>query len=531
MDDDEILLYMAEQLGQMVPSLIPADSASTIIDILEQLCGVEETVVRAKAVESINSVVKHLDSDQVTNLTEMVKRLSGADWFTSKVSVCGILASIYSKATTDDVKAELRQLYKQLVEDDTPMVRRSAATNLGDFTAVCDKDAVLADIIPLFNKLVSDEQDSVRLLAVMAAKEIGAVLKDETDNLNNIFPTIRNACNDRSWRVRHNIAKTFFDLASALNFQGDNLRDLIECFVNLMNDTEAEVRSASCAGLAQVAGLAGEELFLDTMIEKLAPLAEDGVCDVREKIATSIMVVLDTDSVNKLSETVIIEKIVPLLTKFLEDEHPEVQLNVLRKLPIIAHLLPKCDKIVDCVSKMSEDSNWRIRETVGQILPYFAEAFGVSTFESNYLKTWQALLSDQVCEVRLSIVQGVGKLSATVGAPWIQKKIIPLCTKIYDETTSYLVRITMLKLYFSLCPDESVQPQLLEELMGLVLKALKDKVPNVRMVAARGLTKLSSFCDDIIIQNQIKPALTDVTSSDDDGDVKFYAQDALLVCN
>ena len=89
----------------------------------------------------------------------------------------------------------------------------------------------------------------------------------------------------------------------------------------------------------------------------------------------------------------------------------------------------------------------------------------------------------------------------------------------------------MLKLYFSLCPDESVQPQLLEELMGLVLKALKDKVPNVRMVAARGLTKLSSFCDDIIIQNQIKPALTDVTSSDDDGDVKFYAQDALLVCN
>jgi len=89
----------------------------------------------------------------------------------------------------------------------------------------------------------------------------------------------------------------------------------------------------------------------------------------------------------------------------------------------------------------------------------------------------------------------------------------------------------MLKLYFALCPDDSVQPQLLEEVMGLVLKALKDKVPNVRMVAARGLTQLSSFCDDIIIQNQIKPALTDVTSSDGDDDVKFFAQEALLVCS
>ena len=58
---------------------------------------------------------------------------------------------------------------------------------------------------------------------------------------------------------------------------------------------------------------------------------------------------------------------------------------------------------------------------VAQILPYFAESLGVSTFESSYLKMWQALLSDQVSEVRLSIVGGVAKLSATAGAPWIQK--------------------------------------------------------------------------------------------------------------
>jgi len=176
-----------------------------------------------------------------------------------------------------------------------------------------------------------------------------------------------------------------------LNFTGSNLKELIECFCVLMSDTEAEVRGASCVGLSKVASLAGEELFLSCMLPAITPLATDSVMDVRSKCAESCMSLLDAEAGLKLSEAVILEHLVPLLDKFLEDEFPEVQLNILRKLPSIFQLLGKTNKIVDSVTKMTEDSNWRIRQAVATILPYFAESLGVSQ------------VSEELSELELSV--------------------------------------------------------------------------------------------------------------------------------
>jgi len=158
-----------------------------------------------------------------------------------------------------------------------------------------------------------------------------------------------------------------------------------------MSDTEAEVRGASCVGLSKVASLAGEELFLSCMLPAITPLATDSVMDVRSKCAESCMSLLDAEAGLKLSEAVILEHLVPLLDKFLEDEFPEVQLNILRKLPSIFQLLGKTNKIVDSVTKMTEDSNWRIRQAVATILPYFAESLGVSQ------------VSEELSELELSV--------------------------------------------------------------------------------------------------------------------------------
>jgi len=114
-EDDEILLILAEQLGQMVISgLVPGYRALTILPILEKLAGVEETVVRDKAVESMNSVipllmveeqsVKGKEEEEARQicvrsapglLLALVKRMAGADWFTAKISSCAVLPCVY----------------------------------------------------------------------------------------------------------------------------------------------------------------------------------------------------------------------------------------------------------------------------------------------------------------------------------------------------------------------------------------------------------------------------------------------------
>ena len=47
-----------------------------------------------------------------------------------------------------------------------PMVKRSAASNLGKFAATVEAAHSKADIMSIFEDLTQDDQDSVRLLAV-----------------------------------------------------------------------------------------------------------------------------------------------------------------------------------------------------------------------------------------------------------------------------------------------------------------------------------------------------------------------------
>lgn len=54
--------------------------------------------------------------------------------------------------------------FRQLCSDDTPMVRRAAASKLGEFAKVLEKDNLKSELIPVFTALASDEQVCTRLL-------------------------------------------------------------------------------------------------------------------------------------------------------------------------------------------------------------------------------------------------------------------------------------------------------------------------------------------------------------------------------
>lgn len=56
------------------------------------------------------------------------------------------------------LKTELRSIYSQLCQDDMPMVRRSAATNLGKFAATVEPAHLKSDVMSIFEDLTQDGQ-------------------------------------------------------------------------------------------------------------------------------------------------------------------------------------------------------------------------------------------------------------------------------------------------------------------------------------------------------------------------------------
>lgn len=160
--------------------------------------------------ESLNKICEELSPQQVEEyFIPLTIRLSKADWFTSKVSATGLYNVPYKKASPP-MQEQLRQQFGLLVHDETPMVRRQAANNLAKFVKEMPATIVVEEMIPLFQHLAGDDQDSVRLLTVEILIAIAEVVPKEQQSSHGVLLTaLRSLIEDKSWRVRYMVADRF----------------------------------------------------------------------------------------------------------------------------------------------------------------------------------------------------------------------------------------------------------------------------------------------------------------------------------
>jgi serine/threonine-protein phosphatase 2A regulatory subunit A len=243
-DDDEILLALAEELGQNFVEYVGGDQyAHLLLPVLEILAAVEETLVRDKAADSITKICAALSEAQIEEYyLPLLKRLSTGEWFTSRTSATALFAAAYLKAG-QPARDEMRKMFTTLCSDDTPMVRRAAAKELGGFSKTLSHDVLLSDLLPAFRKLSQDDQDSVRLLTVDSLISIAEALSNE-ECKTYLGSTMKAMVSDKSWRVRYMVADHFVKLATAA---GEDIvrEELVVAFVALLKDNEAEVRTAA----------------------------------------------------------------------------------------------------------------------------------------------------------------------------------------------------------------------------------------------------------------------------------------------
>ena len=216
-DEDECLLAIAEELACLIPKVGGPEHAHVLLAPLENLATVEETVVRDKAVAAACAVGEAMTSEgATTHYVPCVQRLANGDWFTARVSACGMFAVAYRKVADAGVRSDLRKTYAQLCADETPMTRRAAAQHLGAFAGEIEPEHVRGEIMTLFKQLTTDEQDSVRLLAVEDCAKLGKILPRE-ECVADVVPVVKKFAADKSWRVRYMVAHHFCQLCDTVS--------------------------------------------------------------------------------------------------------------------------------------------------------------------------------------------------------------------------------------------------------------------------------------------------------------------------
>ena len=522
-DEDEVLLLLAEQIGFLVDMIGGAAHVPKLLIPLEALAAVEETVVREKATESIAACIAAMDTADCGAVAQLVGRLAAGDWFTSRISACSLVAPACAKCNEAD-QVQLRTIFASLSGDETPMVKRAAASQLGAFAQAVSKDVLLSEVVGIFSKQAKDDQDSVRLLAIEACVPVASLLS-EAENEEHVLPIVHASVEDRSWRVRYNMAKMFHPLSAAMGTD-ITMRDMLGSFLNLLQDAEAEVRTAATKNVAGYCELVGVEVFVQEVMPVLQVLFTDTVQSVRTALSTAVMGVAGGGG---FSQDLAGQHLVPLVSSFLRDESPEVRLNILKELSLLKDWIAAMqDEIMPSVLQLVNDSHWRVRLAIVEQMPLFMGALGTPYFTSNLLPPLLATFGDTVAHVRVCSADMLAELAEAAGHDWIQANVMPSLKESWEASSYYLQRITVLRSCEALAKAK-VGGQLLNDVTELVLKGLSDSVPNVRFSACKTAETLVG----ILEPAGVLPIKTKLEALTDDGDVDvvFYSRSAVEACS
>ncbi|XP_072125729.1 serine/threonine-protein phosphatase 2A 65 kDa regulatory subunit A beta isoform-like [Mobula birostris] len=449
-DEDEALLALAEQLGSFTVLVGGPEYVHCLLPPLENLATVEKSVVRDKAIDSLRAIShEHSPADLEVHFVPLVKRLTCGDWFTSRTSACSLFSVCYPRVSSS-VKTELRQLFHSLCSDDTPVVRQAAASKLGEFAKVVELEFLKSDIIPLFTSLASDEQDSVRLLAVEACVSIAQLLPQE-DLEALVMLTLRQAMDDKSWRVRYVVADKFSELQKTVGPEiAEN--DLVPAFQNLLKDCEAEVRAAGA--------------------NKVKDFCENLPVDCRETVTIS---------------------------------HILQYVKVICLLKFLARIHQLSQSLLPAIVELAEDAKWRVRLAIIEYMPLLAGLLGVEFFDEKLNSLCMTWLVDHVYAIREAATNNLTKLVEKFGKDWAESTIVPKVLAMASDPKYHLRRTSENLLTRSPNEQETEGSEVLSEACGqeitakhmlpTVLQMAGDQVANIRFNVAKSLQKIGPVLD------------------------------------
>jgi len=576
-DEDEVLLGVANSLGKMIPLVGGGSHALSLLPPIELLLTVEENSVRDTATSSALLIASALpDQNFQDKYVSMLTRLARKEWFTARISSAGLIANAYPRLTQTQQNEHLK-IFAELCQDDTPMVRRVAAQNLGIMVenvvqvagrSSLEEGGVVSKIlIPLYETLSSNEQpDSVRLQTtencVVFGRVMGKLVTDvdtrgdgsplnenEKTLIQRLLPLIVATIDDRSWRVRWTAAAKFADVIKAYNPIPGAMDALIPAYEKLLQDPEAEVRTAATFNLAVVARgceskilpmtavgaeghdevsaatkFTGERISAaERLVKRVILLTEDDSEHVRAALA-----MVATELAPILGKDATITSLVPPILLLLRDAASEVRLNLISSLESLNKVIGVdllSQSLLPAILDLAQDGKWRIRLAIIQQTPLLAKQLGRDFFTDKLSSVCVNWLGDDIATIRDAATKNIKELTALFGTDWACDYLLPFIDEI-RQNSSYLRRLTAVQACGKMAVE--MDPAIAQtEVLPLVLEMATDTVANIRFNVAQALGEMGTICDPVVYNQQIHPVLM-LLHDDPDRDVRFFADKTAL---
>ena len=523
--DGEVQMSLASCLGGLVKYVGGPDYAHVLLNPLKVLASAEESIVRDKAIESMGVVCNAIPpANADTSLMGTARDLATAEFFTARASACAFIVKIYNKVN-DSNKTALRQVYKSLVKDETPMVRRSALKYLPQLCEALPPNIITAEIAKdILMASAQDDEDSVRLLLPATLSVISGKLND-SERSNLIIALGKMLVKDGSWRVRSAFANEFPAIAKP--FSVDVLKEeLCPLLFRLLRDPEAETKTAACKATSGILPyLAKEETFVaEKLIPEISTLTNDGAPQVRREVSLHLMELAPIIGNHNTTAS-----IVPLFMQILHDSDNEASVALLNSL--LTHvdevdLNSIAPAVLPVILEIATETHWRVKMVIIKLIPPFAKVLGQEEFQRKLFPLIGQWLSDTIYNVRDMMTQQLGPLVQILGVEWAIQTLQPAILSLKADKNYLIRQVTLLSItqLHGALPTATY----IKQFLPTVLFMANDKIPNVKLLVAKTLL-LFIGSGEAKINQQIQTCLKTL-SNDSDTDVKYFACMALLKC-
>mmetsp|Transcript_27239 Transcript_27239/g.45939 ORF Transcript_27239/g.45939 Transcript_27239/m.45939 type:complete len:617 (-) Transcript_27239:161-2011(-) len=549
-DDDEVIMVIADELGNLRSFVGGSAHVYTLLAPLEMLICGEESAVRTKGIQAVERIVESMADEHVCSHFYMfLMKLVNKDWFTARASAAALLHMGFYRLN-DQMRDDVLSMFLRLCKDETPLVRRMSAQNLVHWAKLASTVSMRQQLIAAFKGFTADDQDSIRIQVIPISIAVSAFLSPE-EKQTDVLPVIVEVAKDKSWRVRWSLAHKLHELMEQHHQQkhgaagsgaivtandaggGEDMFQNTLCgiFGDLLADEEAETKAAAAAHLSTVAKHVSKTTLLSSIFPTAQRLATDQSDFVRSFFAAEVGLLAPL-----LGREDTVQHVLPLLLTLLRDENSEVRLNVISGLNAINKVIGVdllSQSLLPAIGELARDAKWRVRLAVIENMPMLATHLGVEFFDDKLMTLCFAWLSDVVFSIRKAAAEMLQKLADIFGEEWTKAQVIPRVKELHSNPafSKRMTALFALHVLLQTAGPSRSRSMLVEVLIPLVLSMVDDPVANVRFTVAKILASVVPILADssndaaatsMDVQNALQKLVSDL-----DRDVRSYASQAL----
>lgn len=227
------MILLAEVLGNFIEYVGGQGYCRILLPLLESICLISDEQVREKTVISLKKMIPKNEDYFVV----MIKKFYISEYYSCKLVCLEILPHIFSQLSPI-TQIEIMNIYKLLIRDAFPMVRKTSAKVFASFinslTPGQEKDA-----IEIFQVLLKDEEDFVRLFLIDALISLANFLASSKFK-ESIFGFYQTLANDISWRIKYSLCDKIKEIGIVLGKEHSK-NHLTAFYIKCLQENEPEV--------------------------------------------------------------------------------------------------------------------------------------------------------------------------------------------------------------------------------------------------------------------------------------------------